>query len=170
MSLAQAEYRRLAGRTYEEFEKDILEGHAIEREIIERYCQWHEDIYESRPKVVDNGVDNSGKFLDITEVNKSVDFIVDGVPTEVKFIREDLFSFRLKLNLIKSYIEQKAVILLVNGWDTTTPKFTILKLDDLEHISIFSKRSVSRDWEGKPTVKIYRNSYNWNALPPLKKH
>lgn len=163
----KAEYRRLAGRTYEQFKKDIKKGHKNEREIIQRYAKFYEQATGNKLEVIDNGVDNTGEFLDVSQVTHDADFIVNGKPLEVKIIKENLFQFRLKLNLLKSYIKQNANVLIVIGWDTDKPEFTILNKEKLEHIVRFGKKYVSGDWEGKPTVMLYRNSYRWRELPKL---
>jgi hypothetical protein len=163
--LDRAEYRRLAGRTYEEFEKDIRQGHINEREVIKRYAKLYKEKTGKDLHIIDNGVDNTGEFLDVSKVRDDVDFVVNGKPLEVKIIKNKLFQFRLKLNLLKSYIEQNANVLVVIGWETDTPEFTILGKQDIEHVVKFGKKFISGDWEGKPTVQLYRNSYRWTELP-----
>lgn len=159
------EYRRLSGRTYEQFKKDIEKGHRDERKIIERYAKFYKVKTGRDLHIIDNGVDNTGEFLDVSKVRDDADFVVNGKLMEVKIIKDDLFQFRLKLNLLKSYIKQDANVLVVLGWETDTPKFTILNKEKLQHIVKFGKKYVSGDWEGKPTVVIYRNSYEWSYLP-----
>lgn len=161
----KAEYRRLSGRTYEQFKKDIKQGHENEREIIHRYAKFYRSKKGKELSIIDNGVDNTGDFLDISEVKDDADFVVNGKPMEVKIIKNKLPKFRLKLNLIKSYIEQDANVLIVLGWETDTPEFTILNKEKLKHMATFGKKEVSGDWEGKPTVVVYSNSYKWNYLP-----
>lgn len=159
------EYRRLAGRTVEQFKKDIKQGHKNEKEIIERYAKFYKDTTGKELNIVDNGVDNSGEYLDISQVKDDADYIINGKPMEVKIIKNKLPKFRLKLNLIKSYIEQNANVLIVVGWETDTPEFTILGKESLEHMAKYSKKYVSGDWEGKPTVDVYRGAYEWRELP-----
>lgn len=161
----KAEYRRLAGRTYDEFKEDIKKGHRDERIVIERYAKFYKSKTGKELTIVDNGVDNSGEFLDVDKVNHSADFLVNGKPIEVKIIEKDLFKFRLKLNLLKAYVKEGASVLIVLGWETDTPKFTILDVDKLKHVIKYGAKQVSGDWEGKPTVQLYRNSYKWSYLP-----
>lgn len=161
----KAEYRRLAGRTYEQFQKDIKKAHNDEREVIHRYAKFYKETTGKDLHIIDNGVDNSGAFLDIKDVKDDADFIVNGKRLEVKIIKNNLFQFRLKLNLIKSYIKQDANVLIVIGWETDSPEFTILNKEKLQHIATFGKRHISGDWEGKPTVVVYKNSYKWSKLP-----
>lgn len=165
--LDKSEYRRLAGRTYGQFKEDIKKGHKNEREIIKRYAKFYKQTVGRELRVVDNGVDNTGEFLDVSKVKDDADFVVNGKPLEVKIIKDNLFQFRLKLNLLKSYIKQNANVLIVIGWETDEPKFTILNKEKLEHVVKFGKKYVSGDWEGKPTVLLYRNSYHWEELPKL---
>lgn len=161
----KAEYRRLSGRTYDEFKKDIKKAHADEREIIERYAKYCKSETGKDIDIVDNGVDNTGEFLNVKYVRDDVDFIINGTPLEIKIIENDLFTFRLKLNLLKSYIKQGASVLIVMGWKTDSPKFTILNEEKIQHAIKYGEKIVSGDWEGKPTVKLYRNSFKWSNLP-----
>lgn len=161
----KAEYRRLSGRTYDEFKKDIKKAHEDEREIVERYAKHYETITGKKLDIIDNGVDNTGEFLDVSEVSHDADFIINGIPLEIKIIEKDLFTFRLKLNLLKAYVKQGANVLIVMGWKTDTPKFTILNEEKLRHVIKYGEKIVSGDWEGKPTVKMYRNSFKWSDLP-----
>jgi hypothetical protein len=163
--LDKAEYRRLAGRTYKQFEKDIKKGHRNEREAIERYAKFYKTKTGKELSIIDNGIDNSGGYLDIKDVKDDADFIINGKLVEVKIIKNKLFKFRLKLNLIKSYIKQNANMMIVIGWETDSPEFTIVNKEKLERMAKYSKKNVSGDWEGKPTVTVYKNSFNWNYLP-----
>lgn len=167
MTTKDSEYRRMAGRTKEKFKEDIRKGHLIEKEVVERYSVFYKSNTGKDLKIVDNGVDNSGKYLNINDVRDDADFVLNGVPVEIKVIKNDLFQFRLKLNLIKSYIKQGACILIVLGWETDTPKFTLLNQHELKHMATFGKKEVSGDWEGKPTVLVYRNSFEWKPLPKI---
>lgn len=161
----KAEYRRLAGRTYEQFEKDIIKGHRDERIIADRFGKFYKEKTGEDLNIKDNGVDNTGKFLDVSKVKDSADFLFNGQPVEVKIIKEKLFTFRLKLNLLKSYIKQNAHILLVLGWETDSPEFTIIDTETIKDVVKFGKKNVSGDWEGKPTVSLFKNTYKWAKLP-----
>jgi translation elongation factor P/translation initiation factor 5A len=165
--LDRAEYRRLAGRTQEQFKEDIKQGHRNEKIIIERYAKFYKQKTGKELHIIDNGVDNTGEFLEIKKVRDDADFILNGKPVEVKIIKDKLFTFRLKLNLLKSYIKQDANVLIVLGWETDSPEFTILDKETLKHVVRFGKKTISGDWEGKPTVTLYRNSYDWTLLPSL---
>lgn len=161
----KAQYKRLSGRTLEQFKVDIKRAHKDEKLVIDRYAKFYKDKYGKDLNIIDNGVDNDGNYIDVSNVRDDADFVVDGKPLEVKVIKKDLFRFRLKLNLLKSYLNQGAELLLVLGWEEDRQFFTILKEEDLKHIITFGKKYVSGDWEGKPTVELYRNSYDWNVLP-----
>lgn len=163
--LAKAEYRRLSGRTYEEFKRDIKKAHEDEREIIQRYIKFIKSKTGKELDFVDNGVDNSGEFIPVNQVKDDVDFIVNGKPMEVKLIKNNLQKFRLKLNLLKSYVKQDADVILVMGWETDSPQFTILKNSKIKDIIKYGKKEVAGDWEGKPSVYLYKSSFDWNYLP-----
>lgn len=162
------EYRRLSGRTYDKFKSDIIQAHKDEREIINRYAKFYKAKTGNELSIIDNGVDNTGKFIPVEDVTDDADFIIDGKPLEIKLIENDLNKFRLKLNLLKSYVSQGADVILVMGWKTNTPQFTILREEELKHIIKFGKKEISGDWEGKPSVYIYKGSLNWDYLPVLK--
>lgn len=161
----KAQYKRLSGRTLEQFKKDIKQAHKDEKEIVNRYAKLYNAKYGKELEIIDNGVDNDGEYIDVSKVRDDADFIVDGKPMEVKIIKNNLFRFRLKLNLLKSYVKQGADLLIVLGWEEDKQLFTILKEEDLKHIIKYGKKYVSGDWEGKPTVELYRNTYNWETLP-----
>lgn len=162
-----AEYKRMSGRNEEQFKVEIKQAHLDEHEIIHRYASYRMHTTGEKVEIIDNGIDMSGEFLEVSQVKNDADYIVNGKKMEVKTVKKDLFQFRLKLNLIKSYIEQNASMLLVLGWETDSPVFTVLEVDDLKHMAKFGKKTVSNDWEGKPSVNVYKNSYEWNPLPIL---
>ena len=164
----KAEWKRMHGRTLEQFKDDIRQAHIDEKEIIYRYAQHHKDKTGKDLHIVDNGVDNTGEFLDVADVRADADFIVNGKATEVKTIKKNLQKFRLKLNLLKSYLRQDADVILVIGWETDSPEFTILKKKELEQIVKYGIREISGDWEGKPSVYIYKSSLKWHPLPHIK--
>lgn len=108
---------RADGRSLEEFKNDILEGNRIELEIIERYCK------QNGVKYVQLGND-SGELKE--KSHAMADFIVDGVPLEVKFCRKKISRFHLKKHHVEQYIKQGAKILFVMGWDDEKPLYTII--------------------------------------------
>lgn len=159
------EYKRLSGRTVDEFTVDIKQAHKDEKEIVNRYVKFYKSKTGVELTIIDNGVDNSGEFIPVEKVNDKVDFIVGGKPMEIKTIKNDLNKFRLKLDLLKSYLRQDGEVMVVMGWKTKTPQFTVLGKEELNHMIKFGKKEISGDWEGKKSVYVYKNSLNWNYLP-----
>ena len=102
------------------------------------------------------------------DVRDDADYIVNGKATEVKIVEKNLAKFRLKLNLLKSYLKQDADVILVLGWKTDNPEFTVLKKKELEQIVKYGIKEISGDWEGKPSVYIYKSSLKWHPLPHIK--
>lgn len=155
--LNQFDYRR-DNRSIEEFAADILHGHKVEREIIDRYVEWVERTKGIVLDVQDNGIDNSGKLLD--KASSDADYKINGHPVEVKFNNRHLNVFHLKVGQLKSYIRQGATILWVNGWETDKPVFTIVTTKDLVKIS---KRQVVEfaGWGGKKCYRIAAKEFSW---------
>lgn len=165
--MTNSEYRRLAGRTNDEFKSDIKKAHSIEKEIIERFAIYNKNQYGIDIDIENNGVDNSGEFLELKDVRMDADFIVCGRKMEVKYLEGWRDFFRLKVINLRSYLKQKAYILLVNGWGTENPQFTLIKTKELKRILRYGKQYNFKKWENKRVVEIYADEYFWNNLPPL---
>lgn len=158
MSLAY----RMDNRTPEQFKKDILEGHKIERQIIDAYVKQIEEEIGVILNVEDNGCDNSGKFL--KRATSDADFLVNGTLVEVKFNKKMLKKFHLKQNQLHSYIKQGANILWVNGWETEQPVYTVLKKHDLLFIRDGMEPISVWVWGGKLGYKLSADEFSWKPL------
>lgn len=161
-------YRR-DNRTVEEFYKDIQEGSKIEREIIDLYVDLIERETGNVLTVEDNGIDNSGKLIQ-GKVNSNADYLIDGKPIEVKYCRPINPVFRLKESQVKSYIKQKARVLMVMGWDSPGPVFTILQLSTLERIQEKIKPQPFFPWGNKMTYVLNVDWFKWKPLKEVNKH
>jgi hypothetical protein len=146
-------------RTDEQFDDDIFNSHIAERKIIERYAQHLRDKYNMEVVIEDNGVDNSGKPLD--SATTDADFLLNGKLIEVKFAEDNLSVFRLKKDQVKSYIEQDAPVLFVNGWETDNPVFTIIKPDRLIDITRTRRAKPFAPWGHKLCYFLNSCAFKW---------
>lgn len=150
---------RMDNRTLEEFEQDIKKAVRIEREIIERYAKWVKKNYGREIVVEDNGCDNTGRLLE--KADASADFTINSIPVEVKFNNNHLEVFHIKTYQLKSYIEQNAYILWVNGYTTNNPVFTIVSPRQLKQITKTCKVVRFKSWGGKPCYRISASMFKW---------
>lgn len=155
---------RMDGRTVEEFKRDIQIGATKERDIIIRYAQRQFIKYAQTVVVEDNGCDNTGKLLPKSKVNSKADFLVDGKPTEIKFNNKMLDIFRIKAGQLRSYIKQGARILWVNGYETGSPLFTFISLEQLEQIRDSREEKPFFPWGDKLCFEINSNECMWFPL------
>lgn len=151
-------------RTDEEFAKDILDGHKAERDIIERYRLILEQQLGRSVTVENNGVDNSGKPLPLKDVNTKADFIVDGKLLEVKFIKRLDSEFRFKVGHLNSYIKQGAPVLLVNGWETQNPVYTIMTPEILQKIKDTRTPQPFYTWGNKLCYFLRMEDFVWDSF------
>lgn len=151
-------------RTKEQFEKDIKEGTAIERKIIDLFAERWEEKMGNRPTIIDNGCGNDGEYLDDNHVSADADFIFEGMPFEVKFIRPDVNCFHMKERQVKSYIRQGAYVLQVNGWNTSNPMFTVFSPKQLKEMLRKKPAIYVSQFGGKLGYRIYKDEMNWQPL------
>ena len=158
------EWKRLSGRTYEQFKKDIKQSTLDERVIIEKYKCYCKRKYNIDITIEDNDIDNTGEFLEVSKVRSDADFIVNGKLVEVKTIKNKLDSFRLKVASIKSYIKQNATMLLVSGWKTDNPEFTMITPRLMKNLLKTKTVTVARDWENKKIIRLSYDDFKWDIL------
>lgn len=163
MKKLHTEYRK-DWRNDEEYAKDIADGHKAEKVIIEAYAEHLRKRYGIEVIVEDNGVDNSGKVIDNSLVNSDADYILNGKLIEVKFINNMASEFRIKKDQLHSYVRQDAVVLFVNGYNTDTPKFTLIKPDRLVELSKTRRAKPFRPWGNKMCYFLNTNIFNWFDL------
>lgn len=124
---------RLDGRTVDQFKEDVKRGTKREKEAIdlfEDFLYWEHGWIEP---ILENGVDMSGDFIeDVSKVTAQADFIVGGMPLEVKTCPNHTRVIYIKVNQVKSYIKQGASLLFVNGIDRRDPAFTLWTCEDLK--------------------------------------
>jgi hypothetical protein len=151
-------------RTNEEFARDIFEGHRIEREIIDAFARYLKRMTGVSVQIEDNGIDNTGRPLQQREVTLDPDFKLNGKLVEVKFIKPMAHNFRFKASHLDSYIKQNARVLLVNGWETPLPLFTILDPEKLKTIRRIKTAVPYEPWGFKLCYFLNRDMFKWARL------
>ncbi len=134
--------------------------------ILERWLDVIEEDKGCRPSIESFGCDNDGEYLPDDQVNSRADYDVEGYgKIEVKFAKPLLRTcFHLKSSQIRSYIKQKAMILMINGWLTDDPVFTLIKLADLKKITEKCKEVEWRGFGGKKSYKVPTRQFKWRPL------
>lgn len=155
---------RMDNRTVEQFAEAIEKATKAERDIIQRYVQQFERRWGVKLKVEDNGCDNTGRLLDSRKVNTKADFLVNGIPFEVKFNNELMSKFRFKADQLESYFKQGATVLWINGYQTQSPMFTIMEREDLERIKRECALIPFIPWGGKRCYELYSDDFDWTSL------
>jgi hypothetical protein len=150
-------YRRDT-RNETQFKQDIQDGTRKEREIAEKYVKKIEEGTGILLKLVDNGCDNSGRWIKADKISTRADFILGGKPLEVKFSDPWSNLFHLKVSQIESYIRQKAYLLFVNGYNTSKPKYVLFLPHEL--IKLTETKSPVTYWE-KPCYELFANEFRW---------
>jgi hypothetical protein len=155
-------------RTEEEFKRDIQEGTAIELDIILRYAHYVKRVYRIDIAITNNGCDNSGEFLAYRHVSTAVDYLINGKPAEIKFNKAKLSEFRLKAAQVESYVRQGASIILVNGYLSKQPKFTLITTKKLQEIMNTKNQKPFVGWGGKMCYVLNTSDFEWFNLDKLE--
>jgi hypothetical protein len=151
---------RLDHRTVDQFERDIKECSTIEKRIIDNYCRMLYEQSGNFPNITNNGVDNSGNLI-TNKVNSNADYLINDVLIEVKFCRKDQKRFHFKTSQLKSYIEQKAKMLFVNGYETDKPRFIIVDPEDMGKWLREKESFIFFPWK-KEVIQVSENEVNWS--------
>lgn len=125
---------RQDNRTKEEFAENIKECSKIEESLISTYVA---DIILRTGKKYSWRAANDlakGELVEKdSDVTSEADFIVAGpdgdVKTEIKFARKHDKVFRLKVSHLKSYIKQKATLVVFMGIEQSEPKYTVISTE-----------------------------------------
>ena len=153
------EYRRDV-RDTQQFAKDIKEGTNVERIIIEKFVQILKRKTDGTMNFVikNHGCGNSGEWLSPNRVSTKADFDINGNLIEVKFCRPFSEMFHFKVHQIQSCILQSASILFVNGYGTSSPKYTYLTKSELIE---FSKKYKKVSYWEKETFEVPAKDLYW---------
>ncbi len=105
----------------------------------------------------------TGRSPEVAETKDG--FVVNGQRTEVRSINALANEFRLKASQVDRCIEQRACVLMVNGWGTPFPQFTVIPTEKLAVIKETTTPRGYEKWGGKP---CYLLSSGWFTWTPLK--
>ena len=157
---------RFDDRSKEQFEKEIKERTIEERSLFLLWLDLIERETGRRPSYSDTGCGRTGDFLEDGEVSTDPDFNVDGYGhIEVKFSKPLLKKvFHLKASQVKSYLKQKATILMVNGAELDAPEFTMLKPRALKNIIETCEVIPWKGFGNKLSYRIPVNKFIWRSL------
>lgn len=159
---------RFDQRTEEEFKKDIKDRTLEERRLFFVWLDLLEAEQGERPDYDDTGCGKDGEFLEDANVTTNADYYVEGYgPIEVKFAIPMLTkNFHLKERQVKSYIEQSATVLMVNGAGEDVPSFTMISPDALQALVQDDDIEVVK-WVGfgfKQSYRIPISRFVWRPM------
>lgn len=157
---------RFDKRSKKEFQQDIKEATKIEEAILNLWLDKIERETLIRPKYKHLADGRDGSFLKDKEVDSTADFEVIGYgKIEVKFCRPFLKTrFHLKKGQLESYIKQNCIIIIVNGWDTHHPVFTLIKPKMMDKIVEECEVINYGGMGGKPSYRIPTDMFIWRPL------
>lgn len=153
---------RKDNRTTKQFAKDIKECTKIERTLMTMYVDWLNSKVtdENKYTFVDNGVDNSGKYIAKDhKVTMDADFLLlrKGRPAykiEIKFCRTENKNFHLKTSQLEYYIQNNVAVVNFMDVDGANPRFCILKPDDLAQWMEHGEKIEFKPWGYKECVRF----------------
>lgn len=157
---------RYDSRSEDEFKRDIKSRTQEERTLFLLWLDLVERTTGVRPKYTDTGCGQSGELLQDSEVSLDPDFHVEGYgKVEVKFSKPLLNKFfHLKAAQIRSYQNEGATILMINGSHEDVPQYTMLKPAALQDIMDTCKVIPWSGFGHKPSYKIAVNKFIWRPL------
>lgn len=154
-------YRR-DNRSLKQFRKDIKNGTETEKEILERWLTAQDVTHDAYS---DTGCCNKGEYLQDHQVNMDADFHVEGIGRlEIKFSRPMVDRLHLKCSQVKSYLKQDAAILLVNGWETDSPVYTIIRPQVLQAKSEKWESGPFKGFGYKRAYRLYVSEFIWREF------
>lgn len=120
-------------RSLDQFKKDIKSSHVTERRLMQAYVNWLNSRQDKQPyDWKDNGVDNSGEYIeDPKKVKSTADFVLirEGQKPrtiEIKNSKKNNKDFHLKQNHINRALKEDICFINFMGTETDTPSFCIL--------------------------------------------
>lgn len=159
---------RFDKRSKEEFVADIKASTQTEAVLLNLWLNYIERTTgEERLKFRYTGCGpNDGEFLEDSKVTTHADYEVEGIGLlEVKFSKKLLPKiFHLKVRQVESYLRQGATILMVNGSESDTPKFTIINTVALQAIADTCEVRPWAGFGGKISYKIPVSRCIWRPL------
>lgn len=157
-------------RTKEQFKKDIHECTKIEGTLMKMYVQWLNSVRDQSSAeytYVDNGIDNSGKFVE--RPDSRADFIlkragVRNKKIDIKFARKNVKTFHLKVNHIMQYIQDDVCVVNFIGAASDNPKFCIIPPSELSEWLKHGERVEYKAWGGKLCIKFPVEDLEWHNV------
>jgi hypothetical protein len=162
---------RFDHRTKEEFAADIAKFTAIEKELMIDYVNWlNSKLKDKTQKYIyyDNGIDNSGKYLESDEVDSRPDFILltpsgKSRLIEIKFSRNEHDKFHIKLTHVKRCIAEDICLVMWMATETPNKRFCILTPEKLRTLAQDLDRIVKfKPWGYKECLRITDKDVDWN--------
>lgn len=154
---------RFDKRTEAQFKKDIRDFTRKENELLELFIKSHDKKLKYR-RIKEDGAD--GEYLTDEQVSIEPDFWVEDYGlVEVKFAKPMLKKcFHLKVGQMKKYESQNATILMVNGVNTDSPQFTLIKPKKIKWIIKTCEEVPWGGFGGKLSYKIPVDAFKWQDL------
>lgn len=157
---------RLDTRTKEQFAADIKAATATEQELMTLYVKWLNTTKgggKATYSFVDNGVDNTGKYLEEGQAHAAADFILktEGKRDkliEIKFARENISSFNFKVAQLERYVQEDVCIVNFMGVETSNRRFCIFTPASLKEALASGERK--RMWH-KDCIRFSTAKQKW---------
>jgi hypothetical protein len=159
--------RRKDNRTVEKFLSDIKQNTLREKMLMDL---WVKEMTHRGHVVtyIDNGVDNSGEFLEFTDNRPDFKVTIDGVE-ELYEVKANPWSHKqtFKVFDLQSYVKFEAKILLFYGIghdktkvDYDSTRWGVIDTKGIEIMLAGNDfRTGDAKWGGKPVVVIYPRDY-----------
>lgn len=159
--------RRKDNRTVDKFLSDIKENTLREKMLIEL---WAKEMRHRGHTVsyADNGIDNSGEYLEFTDNRPDFKVCVDGVESLYE-VKANPWSHKqtFKVYDLQAYVKYQASILLFYGIghsktevDRETTRWGIISPQSIAFMLAGNDtRTGDPKWGGKPVVVIYPRDY-----------
>jgi len=151
-------------RSLKEFKADIKSAKHIELDCLMRWLK----IQDKPLSYQANAPGEDGEYLEDKEVTTDADYSVESYGLmEVKFSKPMINKhFHLKVAQVQSYLKQGATILMVNGYETERPEWTLIYPDKLEILTKHPDCPIIPyfGFGGKPSYKIPVGLFYWREL------
>jgi len=157
--------RRRDVRTEDQFKKDIKEATERERRLLKL---WIKEMEYLGHKIVatNNGVDNSGEFVEFSNNDPDYNIIIDDSPSCLYEIKQNPFDHRnsFKVYDLQSYIKVNAKILLFYGTSKTggltdKTRWAIIEPEAMQRMLLLPSTSGDVKWGYKPIVIVWQPDF-----------
>lgn len=160
---------RLDTRTKEQFAADIKAATATEQELMTLYVKWLNTTKgggKSTYSFVDNGVDNTGGYLNSKEIVADADFKLFinnefSKTIEVKYSINYSPQIHIKINQLLVYQKNKSDIVIFMDLKTNKRSFTYIMHKDIDNIL---KNGYKCKMWNKECVRLYTKQLTWQKI------